>query len=168
MQVNKKNDDLLIGLKYKLDGLSSEVNRIEAVVKNEIVSNRNESTKTARDAREEMSHSLKSFGELISGSSKTTSELQRDQLYAFSNNLNTLTKSLEEKLQHLTESNGRNINEVRRELKDALETMRTTIEKKVSEMQLANEKKLEEMRATVDEKTSGHFRSKIGGVFQAY
>ena len=111
-----KNDDLLIGLKYKLDGLSSEVNRIEAVVKNEIVSNRNESTKTARDAREEMSHSLKSFGELISGSSKTTSELQRDQLYAFSNNLNTLTKSLEEKLQHLTESNGRNINEVRREL----------------------------------------------------
>ena len=162
----QKNDDLLIGLKYKLDGLSSEVNRIEAVVKNEIVSNRNESTKTARDAREEMSHSLKSFGELISGSSKTTSELQRDQLYAFSNNLNTLTKSLEEKLQHLTESNGRNINEVRRELKDALETMRTTIEKKVSEMQLANEKKLEEMRATVDEKLQATLEVRLGESFK--
>ena len=162
----QKNDDLLIGLRYKLDGLSSEVNRIESVVKDEIISNRNESTKTARDAREEMSHSLKSFGELISGSSKTTSELQRDQLYAFSNNLNTLTKSLEEKLQHLTESNGRSINEVRRELKDTLETMRATVEKKVSEMQSANEKKLEEMRATVDEKLQATLEVRLGESFK--
>lgn len=162
----QKNADLLIGLKYKLDGLSSEVNRIESVVKDEIISNRNESTKTARDAREEMSHSLKSFGELISGSSKTTSELQRDQLYAFSNNLNTLTKSLEEKLQHLTESNGRNINEVRRELKDTLETMRATIEKKVNDMQSANEKKLEEMRVTVDEKLQTTLEVRLGESFK--
>ncbi len=161
-----KNNDLLVNLKYKLDSLSSEVNRIESAVKNEIVSNRNESAKTAKDARDEMSQSLRSFSELVSGSSKTTSELQRYQLQTFSNNLHSLTKSLEEKLTHINESNSRNTSEVRRELKETLETMRTTIEKKVSEMQSANEKKLEEMRATVDEKLQATLDTRLGESFK--
>ena len=161
-----KNNDSLVNLKYKLDTLSSEVSRIESVVKNEIVSNRNESAKTAKDARDEMSQSLRSFGELVSGSSKTTSELQRYQLQTFSNNLHTLTKSLEEKLTNITESNSRNTNDVRHELKETLEIMRTTIERKVSEMQLANEKKLEEMRATVDEKLQATLEARLGESFR--
>ena len=160
------SDELLTSLKYKLDSLSNEVSRIESVVKTEIVSNRNESAKTARDAREEMSHSLQSFGELISGSSRTTSELQRYQLQTFSNNLNTLTKSLEERLTHITDSNNRNTGEVRRELKDTLETVRATFEKKVTEMQTANEKKLEEMRATVDEKLQATLETRLGESFK--
>ena len=130
------------------------------------MSNRLESSKTARDAREELSHSLKAFGEMISGSSKTTSEWQRDQLQTFSNNLDRLTKSLEERLLYLTESNSRNTNEVRRELKDTLETMRSAIEKKVGEMQSSNEKKLEEMRATVDEKLQTTLEARLGESFK--
>jgi DNA recombination protein RmuC len=160
------SDELLISLKYKLDGLSNEVSRIESVVKSEIVSNRTESAKAARDGREEMSHSFQSFGELISGSSRTTSELQRYQLQTFSNNLNTLTKSLEEKLTHITESNNKNTGEVRRELKDTLETIRATFEKKVTEMQTANEKKLEEMRITVDEKLQTTLETRLGDSFK--
>lgn len=166
IRTGRGSDEVLVSLKYKLDGLSNEVSRIESVVKSEIVSNRNESAKTARDAREEMSHSLQSFGELISGSSRTTSELQRYQLQAFSNNLNTLTKSLEERLTHITDSNNKNTGDVRRELKETLETIRATFEKKVTEMQTANEKKLEEMRTTVDEKLQTTLETRLGESFK--
>ncbi len=161
-----RNDDLFVGLKYKIDNLNTEVNRIEASVKNEIVSNRNESASTARHAREEMSNSLRAFGELISGSAQTTSALQRDQLQTFSGNLSTLTKSLELRLRETTEANTKNANDSRRELKDALETMRATIEKKISDMQDGNEKKLEEMRATVDEKLQATLETRLGESFR--
>ncbi len=161
-----RNNELFVGLKHKVDNLNKEVNRIEASVKNEIASNRNESARTARDAREEMGNSLRSFGKLISSSAETTSALQRDQLQTFSNNLNTLTKSLEERLREATEANTRNANDGRRELKDALETMRATIEKKVTDMQSGNEKKLEEMRATVDEKLQNTLETRLGESFR--
>src|SRR5688500_12146550 len=103
-----RNNELFVSLKHKVDNLNKEVNRIEASVTNEIATNRNESARTARDAREEMGNSLRSFGKLISSSAETTSALQRDQLQTFSNNLNTLTKSLEERLREATEANTRN------------------------------------------------------------
>lgn len=164
--VQSKNDELMVSLKYKLDGLSIDTNRIEASVKNEIVSNRNEGAKSAKDAREEMRQSLGSFGELISSSAKNNSELQRGQLQTFSDNLNMLTKSLEEKWRASDEANTRNAKESRRELKEALETMRETIEKKISEMQTGNEKKLEEMRATVDEKLQTTLETRLGESFK--
>ena len=163
---HSNNGEALVSLKYKLDSLTSDVNRIETSVKNEIVENRNESAKTAKDSREEMSKSLRSFGELISNVTKSTSELQREQLHTFSQNLNILTKSLEEKLRDATEANTKSSNEGRRELKEALETMRTTIEKKVSEMQTGNEKKLDEMRATVDEKLQNTLEARLGESFK--
>lgn len=164
--IQTRNDELFVGLKYKIDTLSSDVSRIESSVRNEIAANRNESAKTAKDARDEMIHSLRTFGELISNSTKSTSELQRDQLQTFSNNLNSLTKSLEEKLREVSEASTKNANDSRRELKDALETMRATIERKVSELQSGNEKKLEEMRATVDDKLQQTLETRLGESFK--
>lgn len=161
-----RNDELQVGLKYKLDTLTADTIRIENAVKKEISDNRNESAKTAKDAREEMSNSLRSFGELISSSAKSNSELQRDQLETFSNNLNALTKSLEQKLRETNEVNTSNAKEGRQELKEALETMRSTIEKKITEMQSGNEKKLEEMRATVDEKLQTTLETRLGESFK--
>jgi len=161
-----KNEEFLVGLKYKLDGLSSEIGRIETGVKSEISGNRNESARTAKEAREEMSNSLRSFGELISGSTKNTSELQRTQLEIFSNNLTVLTKSIEEKLRATTESNSNNSKEGRKELKESLDTMRQMIEKKINEMQSGNEKKLDEMRATVDEKLQHTLETRLGESFK--
>ena len=164
--VHSKNNELLISLRYKLDGLSTDTGRIETSVKKEIADNRNESAKTAKDAREEMNNSLRSFGELISGSAKSNNELQRNQLETFSNNLNTLTKSLEQKLRETNEANTNNATEGRRELKEALETMRATIEKKFTEMQSGNEKKLDEMRVTVDEKLQTTLETRLGESFK--
>ena len=160
------NDEVLMNLKYKLDVLGNEVGRIESSLKNEIASNRNESSKTAKDARDEMANSLKTFGELITSTTKSTSELQRGQLQTFSDNLGTLTKSVDDKLRETTEINSKNLSEGRRELKEALETMRFTIEKKVTEMQAANEKKLDEMRATVDEKLQTTLETRLGESFK--
>ena len=164
--MHTKDDELLTSLKYKMDGLSGEVSRIETGVKNEIANNRSENVQMARHAREEMSRSLHSFGELISKSTKSTSDLQRYQLETFSNSLNGLTRSLEQKLKETTEANTNNSKEARTELREALEIMRETIEKKITELQSGNEKKLDEMRATVDEKLQTTLEKRLGESFK--
>ena len=161
-----KSQEFFTGLQYKVDSLMREISRIEMSVKSEIASNRNETTKTAREAREEMSNYLKAFGDLISHSATTNSVLQREQLQTFSGNLTTLTKSMEERLKEVADASTRNANHNRHELKDALEAMRITIERKMAEMQLGNEKKLEEMRVTVDEKLHTTLETRLGESFK--
>ena len=160
------NHDFLTSMKFRLDGLSIDVARIEITVKNEIASNRAESARTAKDAREEMSTTLRSFGELISNSTKSSSTLQRDQLETFSKNLNDLTRSLEERLKESTESNSKNSREAREELQKSQETLRGIIEKKISDMQSGNERKLDEMRATVDERLQKTLETRLGESFK--
>src|SRR4051812_29238134 len=64
---NSRDSGLGIEIKYKLDALSAEVNRVEASVKNEIATNRTEGNEVSRNAREELSRSLKSFEDKLNG-----------------------------------------------------------------------------------------------------
>lgn len=159
-------DEILASIKYKLESLNSDIMRFETAFKNEMAVNRNENAISARAVREETTRSLTAFGELISNSAKLSGASQKDQLQTFSNNLLDLTKSLEQKLRDINDSNAKYANENRREVKDALETMRTTIEKKIFEMQSGNEKKLDEMRATVDEKLQTTLEARLGESFR--
>ena len=161
-----KNYELLTTLKFKLESLNMDVNRVETSVKTEISSNRIESARTSKDATEGMTTSLRSFGELISSSTKSASSFQRQQLEIFSENLNALTRSLEQKLRESTDTNRMNAKEAREELQKSQETMRSIIEQKISEMQSGNERKLDEMRATVDEKLQRTLEARLGESFK--
>ena len=146
---------IVIALYFRLDQLRSNMERIEASVKSEISLNREESGRGARHAREEMTNSLRSFGELISRSMNSSGELQKNQLETFSANLDKLTRLLDQKIENLNGSTT---------LK--MDQMRDTIERKVNELQQGNEKKLEEMRATVDEKLQKTLETRLTESFR--
>ena len=177
----KTDNAALIDLRYKLDSFQQEIGRIETSVKNEIGTNRSESSEAAKQSRGELSNSLKVFSEHLASSMKDTSHLQKDQLETFSVNLNSLTKSIEEKLNTLTstidtkltasnESNTVNSKESRKELKEALDAFKTDFSKSVDsfnaaqkdnffallnkqgEQNTSTSEKLDQMRETLEKK----------------
>jgi DNA recombination protein RmuC len=124
-------------------------------VRNEIAVNRDESLRGAKNAREEMTNSLRSFGELISRSMNSSGDLQKGQLETFSTNLDRLTHVLDQKIENLNNRTTFN-----------MDRMRETVERKISELQQGNEKKLDEMRATVDEKLQKTLETRLTESFR--
>jgi len=121
----------------KLDDLEKEFQRMDTSLKDEFRRNREESATSSKQTREEISDSvLKRMTEIAN--------MQKDQLTTFSNQLTSLTKSNEDKL----------------------DKMRETIETKIRHLQDENSKKLDEMRATVDEKLQTTLEKRLGESFK--
>lgn len=173
-----------VEIKYKLDTLGAEVSRVEASVKNEIATNRVEGNEVSRQAREELSRSLKSFEDKLNG---LTLSLE-GKLTAFGEastlNSKDSRKELKEALDIFQKEFSKSIEDFNRVQKDSffalldkqteqntitvsrLDLMRETLEKKMVDMQSGNEKKLDEMRATVDEKLQKTLENRLGESFK--
>lgn len=146
---------LAIILYLRLEQVRSSIERVETSVRNEIAVNRDESLRGAKNAREEMTNSLRSFGDLISRSMNSSGDLQKGQLETFSTNLDRLTHVLDQKIENLNNRTTFN-----------MDRMRETVERKISELQQGNEKKLDEMRATVDEKLQKTLETRLTESFR--
>ena len=139
-----KNSNDFNEIKYKIEHVLSEVKRIEASVKTEMITNRRETGDNAQRIREELAVSLRNFGELITQTMANANTTQKDNFFALLNkqseqNSNTSLK---------------------------LDQMRETLERKISDMQSGNERKLDEMRATVDEKLQKTLETRLGESFK--
>src|ERR1019366_2523506 len=129
---------------YRLNNLSTELQRIEAAVKDEIATNRKELSDAAARARIEQANSLSRFkGDFIEVI-KDSNQTQKDNFFAL------LNKQSE---QNTDTSN-------------KLDSMRQTLEKKLGDMQQGNEQKLEQMRITVDEKLQHTLETRLGESFK--
>ncbi len=118
--------------------------KIESALKEEIAKNRTEATHNAQLARQESSQSLSSFSESLLRRMTEIATLQKNQLDTFAKQLTELTKTNEQKLEH----------------------MRETVEKRLQVLQDENTKKLEQMRATVDEKLHATLEKRLGESFK--
>ena len=105
---------------------------------------RADSTVNAAQGREELSRSLKTFGDGLGTRLNENAAFQKNQLEIFSQQLTSLTQSNEQKL----------------------ERMRQTIEGNLRSLQQDNSAKLEQMRATVDEKLHATLEKRLGQSFQ--
>lgn len=136
-------------LSKKLSKLDSgnnqeEFSRLDKSFRDEISRTREESSRNAKAQREELNASIIKLGDQLSGTIGEISKRQKDQLDIFSTQLNTLTKSNEQKLDKLQEK----------------------VESQLKEIQDKNEKKLEEMRHTVDEKLHATLEKRLGESFK--
>ncbi|MFA7420516.1 MAG: DNA recombination protein RmuC [Melioribacteraceae bacterium] len=136
-------------LNKKLSKLDSgnnqeEFSRLDKSFRDEISRTRDESSRNAKAQREELNASIIKLGDQLSGTIGEISKRQKDQLDIFSTQLNTLTKSNEQKLDKLQEK----------------------VESQLKEIQDKNEKKLEEMRQTVDEKLHATLEKRLGESFK--
>lgn len=117
---------------------------IRKAVEEDLRTGREESSRSARELREEVSSGITGLSETLSNSLTNSGKLQQEQLSAFAT-----------EIKGLAEANAR-----------AFEQIRTTLDTRVKQLQEENEKKLEEMRKTVDEKLQGTLEKRLGESFK--
>ncbi|TGE31720.1 DNA recombination protein RmuC [Desulfosporosinus sp. Sb-LF] len=133
-----------IQVEGKLATLEKNLERNERLVNGEISRNREESTANARQVREELNQSVRSFNDSVLSRMAEIASLQRNQLDIFATQLASLTKTNDQKLEQL----------------------RKTVEDRLILLQKDNGQKLDQMRATVDEKLSATLEQRLGESFK--
>lgn len=118
--------------------------RLERGLREEIARNREESGHSAAQGREEMRASIVQLTEGVRARLADSAGVQQQQLDVFSNQLQTMIRTNEERL----------------------ERMRATVEAKLAALQEDNNSKLEQMRATVDEKLHATLEQRLGESFK--
>ncbi len=114
------------------------------ILRDEFLRNRTESLNNAKTAREELSNSIKLFGDQLFNRMTDISKMQKNQLDIFSERLTKLTESNEKRFDKLRE----------------------LVASQLKEIQENNSKKLEEMRLTVDEKLHNTLEKRLGESFK--
>ena len=138
------NTGFIEDLKKNIGIFDNNLNQIGQSIKDDFQRNRVESNTIARENREEVSQTLKSFADSFSTNVRDFNELQRQKFDELVNRQNELTKSNEQRL----------------------EKIRDTVEARLQSLQEDNSQKLEKMRATVDEKLHHTLEVRLGESFK--
>ena len=120
---------------------------------------RTEINDSARGGRQELIQTLGTFQQSLVQQSAEATRTQNSQIDAFAQQLGLLQKTLSDTLtqqvQMLSESNARRLSE-----------MRGTLETQLAQLQHSNTAKLDEMRQTVDEKLQATLQARLGESFK--
>jgi len=131
-------------LKGSIAIFGNNLDKINDSLKDEFQRNREESSKTAKDNRDELQKSLESFDMRLSGNIRDFNETQRTNFESSVNRAKEQAQNIELRL----------------------EKMRETIENKLKEIQTDNSVKLEQMRETVNEKLQETLNTRISESFK--
>ncbi|MCX7874772.1 MAG: DNA recombination protein RmuC [Melioribacteraceae bacterium] len=120
-----------------------EFERIEKSFRDEISRSRTEINTISKAQRDEIRNSVNDFASQLMMNINSISEMQKNQLNIFADQLKNLTQTNEEKFNRLQEK----------------------VESQLKEIQDKNEKKLDEMRITVDEKLHSTLERRLSESF---
>lgn len=123
----KDTGNELAEIKFSITATNQNLKDAEAGLKIEFTTNRFEAAQTARDLRTEVTSLVTAFGKTIADNISNTSEMQSTQLSVFADQLNKLTKSLEEKLTVFNSSIETNDKQSRTELKENLDRFKNEL-----------------------------------------
>ena len=120
---------------------------------------RTEVQESARGGRQEVMQTLATFQHTLVQQSAEATRTQNSQMDAFAQQLallqKTLSDTLTQQVQLLSEANARRLSE-----------MRGTLETQLAQLQQSNTSKLDEMRQTVDEKLQATLQARLGESFK--
>lgn len=117
---------------------------INQTLKAEMQTNRQENSENAKLAREELSATIKGFGDSLDNRSAATAKAQAESFEQFTRRLNELTGTMDTKM----------------------ELVRTTVETQLKSLQTDNAEKLEKIRHTVDEQLQSTLEKRLGESFK--
>lgn len=118
--------------------------RLETIVRDEMVNNRREIAEQSRIARLELHESLQRLADSVSKNVSAAAEAQRTQSETFLARIDKISESTEKRL----------------------EVLRGVVDERLKSMQEDNTKKLDLMRQTVDEKLQGTLNQRLGESFK--
>ena len=142
--IQLKNPVQMESVKESLAIFGNNLDKINNSMKDDFQRNREESSKVAKDNRDELQKSLESFDIRLSGNIKDFNENQRINFESSMNRAKEQAHNIEARL----------------------EKMRETIETKLKEIQTDNSVKLEQMRETVNEKLQETLNTRISESFK--
>jgi len=131
-------------IQNSLSVLDHSLSKIDQSIRDDFQRNREESNRIAKENREELANTLKSFSVTFSADIKDFNAAQREKFDALLKKQEDLTAKTEIRL----------------------EKMRETVEQKLQAMQEDNNQKLEKMRETVDEKLHKTLEHRLGESFK--
>jgi len=140
----RKSSEALLKLESHLCSFDQGFEKVERSMREEISRNREELYSGAKQTRDELASSLKSFSDNVSGHVRAVGDLQKSQLDTFSSQLVYLTQMNEQKMAEV----------------------RNTVESRLKSLQEENSQKLEKMRETVDEKLHSTLEKRLGESFK--
>lgn len=146
----------IIKLEARLDAMDKSLDRIDKTVKDEMLTN-----------REELSRSIKTFNSMISAQMSEASKLQRSQLDIFSKQLEALTQSNEQRLDKMRETIENRLKHLQEDNSNKLEQMRATVDEKLNatlEQRLGESFRLVSERLEMVHKGLGEMQSLASGV----
>ena len=134
--------------------ISSDLSRMDPLIREEFSRNREEIRNSSKGSREELSNSFRNLSETLQTSFRDTKE-----------ELSKSLKSFEDR----SGSNSKDFNEVQRQKFDdlavKLEKIKETVEVNLQKIQEQNSKKLDEIRGTVDEKLQSTLEKRFNESF---
>lgn len=146
-------------LSNKVEGLQSNLSKIESNLKEDFRINREENSAIAKDNRTELNQSLKDFKSDLTETLKTiTGQNQRA--------LEKLNATLEEKVNALMDKTDMNHKANREEQAKSLKEFSESNVIQLEKINTQTEKKLEQMRETVDEKLQKTLNERLGQSFE--
>jgi DNA recombination protein RmuC len=179
-------------LSSRLGDFEKELERTRQTTREEAAQSRGELSKTAREQRQELITSFKTFGDTVVQRMVDAAGIQKRQLEDFSGQLSSFAKASGERLDGVRAESATGAKQLREEvvgtlanlqgtqletmlseiakLSDSterkLEAVRITVEGKLQSMQIDNAKQLDQMRQTVDEKLQGTLEKRLGESFK--
>ncbi|MBI1746483.1 MAG: DNA recombination protein RmuC [Acidobacteria bacterium] len=138
--------------------LDKGLTRLEGGLKEEVSRNRDEMSRNSKETREELNNSFHTLGESVSTRMTQMAEWQRNQLATFSAQLDSLTRTNEEKLGKLTETLGTKFDSIqammevnakgsRDELAAALKSFQDQFKSSISDFNELQRQKLDTLTA---------------------
>lgn len=147
--------------------------RIDKAVREELSRNREESTKAARDLREELQRSIHTLADALLKRMNESQQATAHDREAVNSSLTSFSQLLLGRMNESgTQQSSRldnfadRLTQLSQSNNQQLERMRETVERKLSSLQQDNNQKLEQMRATVDEKLHATLEQRLGESFK--
>ncbi|MDR2601819.1 MAG: DNA recombination protein RmuC [Spirochaetaceae bacterium] len=157
-------------ISQKFIDYEKKLDKNESSMRDEFGRIREETNKSAREAREELASSLKSFEEKFSCNITNFTSLTEIKIKSISELMEASSKNgreeLTKALNSFEEKFSFRIGALTKDTTAVLEKMRETIEKKLADIQKENGEKLEKMRETVDEKLHKTLETRLGESFK--
>jgi len=146
----------LIKFEARFEAVEKSMDRLDRVIKEEMLQN-----------REELTSSNRTFNEMISSQMSEISSLQRNQLDIFSKQLTNLTEINEHKLDRMRETIEERLRHLQEDNSKKLDQMRSTVDEKLSstlEQRLGESFKLVSERLEMVHKGLGEMQTLASGV----
>jgi DNA recombination protein RmuC len=158
---NEKDD-----LNVNVIKITSDLSKIDPLLRSESAQNRIEIQKNAREGREELSNSFKNLSDVLQNSFRDTKEDLSKSLKSFEEKFTQNVKDFNELQRQKFDDLINKQTQLKADSELKLEKIKEIVDSNLQRIQDQNSKKLDEMRATVDEKLQSTLETRFNESFK--